>query len=125
MEFPVVEARGILIFRNNSGKMKTRHNYSSSSLAINDLSRRGFTIDFKADKEGLKDTASGKIYAPSELKVIEQYRFEGMSNPSDMSIVAAIQAQDGAKGVIIASYGTYSDQPLLKLLDAIEEDASA
>ena len=105
--------------------MKTRHNYSSSSLAINDLKRRGFTIDFLTEKGGLKDPESGKIYTPSELKIVEQYRFEGISNPADMSLVAALQAKDGSKGTIIASYGTYSDRQLLTLLDMVEEAESA
>ncbi len=104
--------------------MKTRHNYSSSSLAINDLQRRGFTIDFKADKNGLKDPESGKIYPPAKLKLVEQYRFEGASNPADMSLVAALQAEDGAKGVVITSYGTYSNRQLMTILDSIEEAKS-
>ena len=39
----------------------------------------------------------------------EFYRFEGMSNPSDNSIVYAISSTGGVKGVLVDGYGVYAD----------------
>lgn len=50
----------------------------------------------------------GKKYAPDQLKIIRTFRFEGDSNPDDSSILYIIEANDGAIGYSLDTYGTYS-----------------
>jgi hypothetical protein len=71
-----------------------------------DLEKRGFTHDF-----GLKEECRETDVAlpPEEFEIVEFYRFEGMSNPDDSSVVYAIQSQTGLKGVLVDAYGVYSD----------------
>jgi len=52
---------------------------------------------------------SNKSYAPDEVTIVDFYRFEGESNPDDMSILYAIEANDGVRGTISSAYGTYGD----------------
>jgi hypothetical protein len=52
---------------------------------------------------------SGKIYTPEDLKIIKVYRFEGESDPSDMSVIYVIKANDGLVGYSMDAYGVYSD----------------
>ena len=52
----------------------------------------------------------GKEYQPEDLKIIKTYRFEGDSNPADMSIIYLIEANDGLIGYSIDVYGADSDQ---------------
>lgn len=96
-------------------------NYRTLSEAIRDLREEGYTASFELEKGSLKDLNSGKKYGPEELKIVEMHRFEGISNPSDMSIVFAVEATDGQKGVVTSSYGTYANRDLLKFMDAIEK----
>ncbi len=49
-----------------------------------------------------------KFYQPQDLKIIKTYRFEGDSDPGDMSIIYLIEANDGLIGYSMDAYGTYS-----------------
>jgi hypothetical protein len=68
----------------------------------------GFTDDFKATDEGLESLRTGKVFAPSDVQIVNFYRFEGSSNPDDMSILYAIETNDGLKGTLVDAYGTYA-----------------
>ena len=46
------------------------------------------------------------------------YRFEGESNPDDMSILYAIEANDGISGTISSAYGTYADADTDRISEA-------
>jgi hypothetical protein len=46
---------------------------------------------------------------PEDFTVEEFYRFEGMSNPDDNSVLFAISSDDGIKGTLVDAYGVYAD----------------
>lgn len=50
-----------------------------------------------------------KYYKPADLNLVEEFRFEGMSNPSDNSILYIIEAKDGTKGTALVAYGPSGD----------------
>jgi len=77
----------------------------------NRLSADGFTKDFKVENGRLCtiDNSSAKTYGPEDVTIVDFYRFEGESNPDDMSILYAIEANDGVRGTISSAYGTYGD----------------
>ena len=95
--------------------------YTSVAHATQALLQRGFKDEFKLKREGLmKNLKNDKIYEPDDMWIVEYHRFEGMSNPSDMSIVFAVEASDGRKGVIISSYGTYANMDLVEFMDQVK-----
>lgn len=102
--------------------------YTSVVHATKGLRQRGFKDEFKL-KEGntMKNLTTGSFYSPEDMKIVEYHRFEGMSNPSDMSIVFAVEGKDGRKGTIISSYGTYANMKLVEFMDKvkIKEGATA
>ena len=55
--------------------------YESLSTAINALTVKGFTDDFKAEKNCIKALYSKREYQPDELTIVSTFRFEGDSNP--------------------------------------------
>ncbi|HEX8658122.1 MAG TPA: hypothetical protein VF690_11325, partial [Hymenobacter sp.] len=77
----------------------------------NKLSADGFTQDFTVVDGRLHtfDSSTDKTYAPEEVTIVDFYRFEGESNPDDMSILYAIETNDGVRGTISSAYGTYAD----------------
>lgn len=77
----------------------------------NKLKKDGFTQDFNVVGGRLQTISndSNKSYAADEVTIVDFYRFEGESNPDDMSILYAIEAHDGIKGTISNAYGTYAD----------------
>lgn len=84
--------------------------YYSLVDALNDLKKRGYTTDFNLAFDKVKCAKTGVCLSPAEFEITEHYRFEGMSNPDDNSVIYAIEAKDGSmKGVLISAYGVYSD----------------
>ena len=71
-----------------------------------ELDKKGYTTQFKFEGKALQDRTSGKNYQPQELTITEEHRFEGESNPDDMSILYAIEARDGTKGTVVDAFGT-------------------
>jgi len=103
-------------------KIKSMENYKSPLQdKLNALESEGFNAQFKLDGEKLKDTNSGEKYTPEQLKLVREFRFEGISNPDDMSILYALEAEDGTKGTVVDSYGTYADVDLAEFLNKIEK----
>ena len=74
-----------------------------------ELQAQGFTVDFMVAGESLKVYGSEQSYQPEELKIVNFFRFEGASDPGDMSILYAIETSDGTKGLLSDAFGTYSD----------------
>lgn len=91
--------------------------------ATNDLTRKGYKASFKFTDEGeMQCLKNKKTYTPQEMKIIESHRFEGMTNPADMSIVFAVECEDGTKGMIVSGYGTYANAGFEKFMTDVERD---
>jgi hypothetical protein len=86
----------------------------------NKLMSEGYDKNFKATEEGLCCIETSKVYQPEEILLANFYRFEGISNPSDNSILYAIEASDGIKGTLIDAYGAYSDANVEKFMKQVK-----
>lgn len=78
---------------------------------MNFLEEKGYTDQFRVEGKNLvslKD--SKKKYKPKDVNAVNFYRFEGISDPDDMSILYAIETCDGTKGTLVDAYGRYSDE---------------
>jgi len=84
------------------------------------LEGMGFNEQYKVEKGKLVDVNHKKKYKPKDVKAVNFYRFEGISNPDDMSILYAIETTDGQKGTLIDAYGLYSDDETGDFLNQIE-----
>lgn len=83
---------------------------------------KGFTHDFRHDSGKLIDLKTGKTYVPGDIKAIKQHRYEGMSNPSDLSILYVLEMEDGTKGTFLMAYGPSADFETADFFKAISED---
>ncbi|MFD2550556.1 hypothetical protein ACFSQP_01885 [Bizionia sediminis] len=73
---------------------------------------RGYTSSFKCVENELVELETRTPYKPEDIIIKRTHRFEGMSNPSDMSILFVIETKDHKKGLVTASYGIDSDTAL-------------
>ncbi len=85
------------------------------------LNKDGFTADFKVSQGRLCVMGTDKTYAADEVQIVDFYRFEGESDPDDMSILYALETNDGLKGTISNSYGTYADSNVDAFLKQVED----
>jgi len=84
--------------------------YDTVVEAINGLRSRGFTIDFNIAFDKLMCQRTGICLNPYEFDIVETYRFEGDTNPSDEDAIYAIASHDGQiKGILMTAFGTYAD----------------
>ena len=84
------------------------HSYDTLSQAVNDLAARGFTENFTLEGNQLSSSKLNLRFNPDDFEIVETHRFEGESDPGDMSVAYAIESKDGVKGVMVNAFGTYA-----------------
>ncbi len=87
----------------------SQRGYATLDSAIEDLTRRGFTEHMVVIGDVLRAPQSGKTFGAEGLVIREYYRFEGLSDPDDMSIVYAIESPPGTRGILVDAFGVYSN----------------
>lgn len=84
--------------------------YETVTEALNDLKRKGYTIDFNIAFDKVICSENKICLNPNEFEITEVYRFEGDTNPSDEDVVYAIISKDGTKkGTMTSAYGMYAE----------------
>jgi len=76
---------------------------------MEDLIQRGFREHFKVVPEGLRAVEHGKMFPADQVFIAEYHRFEGVSDPDDMSILYALETRSGLRGTLTDAFGVYSD----------------
>ena len=79
------------------------------SGTMDDLTRQGFTEQFTPANGELRGVHSGSMFRPGQVAIAEYYRFEGVSDPDDMSILYAIETRSGIRGTLADAFGVYAD----------------
>lgn len=89
--------------------------------AIRRLERSGYTAEFVAEGgDTLRVSGTERRYAAADARIHDFYRFEGTSDPDDMSVIYAVEMADGTRGMLIDAFGTYADPALTAILDRME-----
>jgi hypothetical protein len=84
--------------------------YNNLVEATNDLMKRGYTENLSLEGDTIDDKDKNIHMTADDFQIDEFYRFEGPSNPSDMSIVYAVTSEKyGIKGVLVNAFGTYAN----------------
>lgn len=96
--------------------------YDTLSEAIEDLKSQGYIYDFNLEEKQLCCESLDKTFPPKEFKVVGSYRFEGMSNPDDNSVLYVIETNNGEKGTLVDAYGVYSDSISLEMAQRLRMD---
>jgi hypothetical protein len=87
----------------------------------NKMKEDGYTEDFQVTKKGLTTFNEDKHYTPEQVKIVNFYRFEGVSDPGDNMILYVIETNDGVKGTLVDGYGAYADSDVSKFIVQVEE----
>ncbi len=84
------------------------------SQRIKELKSEGYTEDFYFE-DGTLNSENSRFKAADIEKIVE-FRFEGKSNPDDLSILYQIITLDGTKGTIVDGFGPTGDPELAQFL---------
>jgi len=93
--------------------------YTTMTEAIRELQKRGFTANFELLDQAFRDVDSGRTFQAEDLTIVEHYRFEGVSDPDDLSVVYAIESADGTQGIIADAFGVYANPQLGSFLNNV------
>lgn len=95
--------------------------YDTLTAAVSDLENRGYEHDFTLAPDCIECKAIDLQLMPEEFEIDEFYRFEGMNDPGDSSVIYAISSPVGnLKGVLIDAYGAYAENVSPELLDKLK-----
>lgn len=86
------------------------------------LESEGYTEQYRVEQDSLvsMEETNNRKYKPDEVKAVNFFRFEGPSNPDDMSILYAIETSDGHKGTLVDAYGLYADDKTGEFFQNVE-----
>lgn len=101
--------------------MNKNNQYSTLVEALEELAKRGYTHNYRINQYGQLEEGKTVHYLPSEVELHEFHRFEGATNPSDMSIVYAVKTKSGNKGTVVDSYGVDGSEVTSKFMNNIEQ----
>ncbi|HZF64063.1 MAG TPA: hypothetical protein VEZ55_06260 [Chitinophagaceae bacterium] len=93
----------------------------SLSTCLNKVISDGYTEDFKITEKGMEGLHNKKMYQPSDVKIVNFFRFEGPSDPEDEAVLYVIEAEDGTKGTLIDAYNLYSDPLIGDFVKEVEQ----
>jgi len=85
------------------------------------LSQKGYTVDFQFVEDVLVDLEDSKSYTQKQVRIVNNFRFEGISDPDDMAILYVIETDDGKMGTIADAFGVYGDPNLEAFLNGAEQ----
>ena len=78
------------------------YHYTTVSKALEELSEKGFTVDFNIQESKI-------INNPNDFEIVHIYRYEGESDPGDEATVFGIKSITGEKGVYVAGLSATAD----------------
>lgn len=95
--------------------------YETLTEALVGLREEGYTEDFNLLEDSLACQAGMIRVFAQEFHVDKWYRFEDNTDPSDQAILYAISSdKHRLKGVLVNSYGIYSDSSANALLEKLK-----
>jgi len=86
------------------------------------MKQEGYKEDFQVNEEGYMTTFDRtKRYSPEDVSIVSFYRFEGVSDPGDNTILYVIETNDGTKGTLVDGYGAYADENVARFIVEVEK----
>ena len=82
---------------------------SREAIALAALARCGYVEAFVVRDDAVHIANTTRRFRPEDLHIRDYYRFEGASDPDDMSVIYALEARDGTRGTLTDAYGSYAD----------------
>lgn len=86
---------------------------------MDELTGRGFTEHFTVAGARLRGVEGGGRFAAEDVTIAAYYRFEGISDPDDMSILYALETRTGIRGTLADAFGVYADPSVGDFMDDV------
>jgi hypothetical protein len=100
--------------------------FETLSEALNDLTLRGYTLDFAlhTEKDCLICRKTTRQLSSDDFEIDEFYRFEGDTDPGDEMVVYALSSSKyNVKGVVVNAFGVYADETTSKIVEKLKQSS--
>jgi hypothetical protein len=87
--------------------------------ALDQFRDRGYRQEMAIKEGRLQVDGTDRTYRPDEVVVCDYWRYEGVSDPGDESVVYAIETADGTKGTLVDAYNVYADPSVGEFLRVV------
>lgn len=97
---------------------------SNSRTLLEDITYakdKGYSEEFIFRNRTLLGRNNQKSYSNNDCKLIEYCIHEGMSDPSDQSILFLIECNDQTKGCLSSAYGIYAETELIEFCMSLDK----
>jgi len=89
---------------------------------IRQYEKKGFSHSFRVEKGKLIDNDTKSSFTPKQIHIVAEHRYEGISNPDDMSLLYVLKTAEGTKGTFLAPYGGSADTSSMEFFAAIPKE---
>lgn len=89
--------------------MSDASDMSTLSRVMETLAGYGYDKEFRITEDGCEQVSTGEVFGAHDLLIVRVFRFEGVSDPADMSVLYAVKTSTGETGYLLDAFGTYSD----------------
>ncbi|WP_159021549.1 hypothetical protein [Formosa sp. L2A11] len=72
---------------------------------IKQYQEKGYCASYQVRDGLLVDLDTKETFNADHVKVVAEHRYEGMSNPSDMSILYVLETPTASKGTFLTGFG--------------------
>ena len=88
---------------------------------ITEAKNAGYSEEFMFRNDNLIGRNNNITYKKDDCSLIEYCIHEGLSDPSEQSILFLIKCTDGTKGCLSSAYGIYADSQLIEFCLSIRK----
>jgi hypothetical protein len=82
---------------------------------------QGYTENFIVTDAGLCVEAKNKCFSPTQVVIVDFFRFEGESDPGDESVLYVIETVDGTLGILVDAYGLYANETINRFIQSVKD----
>ena len=101
--------------------MQDNNKLTSTVNVLAELRKEGYTEEYLITEDKQMRAMDGKeTYTPDQVRIVNFFRFEGESNPDDMSILYVLETDNGHKGTLTDAFGTYSDDTVESFMKQVK-----
>ena len=86
---------------------------------LKEYQKKGYTHNFRVQDDSLIASGEDTKYKPEDVFIVAEHRYEGMSDPSDQSILYVITTENDKKGTLLNAYGPSADLDIHEFIEAI------
>ncbi len=106
--------------------MSNAHTPNGVTEAVELLRSEGYDDSIEVSAKGIWCAGCNQNHAVTGVVQERIYRFEGASNPDDMSIVVGLRSRIcGRTGIVVSAFGPDADPRLFEILNQIPIELSA